>query len=145
MYKIFLDTDVILDLFLEREKFVENTRKIFRKIELREILGYTSPVILSNLYYISSNLKDKKTALSNIRKIHKILKITKIDQKTVTDALEHGNVKDFEDNLQLYSAIEMGLDFLITRNVKDFPKTEMIKIMYPEEIVRIFAMEEKKP
>ncbi len=120
MYKIFLDTDVILDLLLEREKFVENTRKIFRRIELREILGYTSPVILSNLYYISSNLKDKKTALSNIRKIHKILKITKIDQKTVTDALEHGNVKDF-------------------------PKTEMIKIMYPEEIVRIFEMEEKKP
>lgn len=145
MHKIFLDTDVILDVLLEREKFKEDARRIFQKIELKEVEGYTSPVILANLYCISSNLKDKKTGISHIRKMHKLLKMTRIDQKIVNDSLERENIKDFEDNLQLYSAIEMRLDFLITRNVKDFPKTDLIKILTPKELIGMLEIEEKSP
>lgn len=142
MPKIFLDTDVILDLLLEREKFVEDARIIFQKIELKEIEGYTSPVIVANLYYISSNLKDKKTGILYIREIHKLLKMTKIDQGIVNKSLESGKIKDFEDNLQLYSAIEMGLNFFITRNVKDYPKTDLIRILTPREFKGLLGMGE---
>lgn len=137
-----MDTDVILDVLLDREKFVEDARKILQKIELKEVEGFTSPVVLANLYYISSSLKNKKTALSYTRKIHKLLKMTRIDQDVVNNSLEAEKIKDFEDNLQLYSAIGMGLDFLITRNVKDYLKTDLIRILTPKEMVELLEMGE---
>ena len=145
MDKVFLDTDVILDLLLEREKFVAHARTIFQKIELGKIVGYTSPVILSNLYYVSSNLKNKRIAISNIRKIHQILKITKVDQQIIDSVLKQSIVKDFEDYIQLYSAVDENVDFLVTRNKKHYPKNSIVKIIAPEELVHIIESEEKTP
>jgi len=143
MHKVFLDTDVLLDLLLEREKFVAHARTIFQRIELGKIAGYTSPVILSNLYYLSSNLKNKRIAISNIRKIHQILKITKVDQQIIDSVLKQSIVIDFEDYIQLYSAVGEKVDFLVTRNKKHYPKNSGVKIITPEELAHIIESEEK--
>lgn len=142
MNKVFIDTDVILDLLLEREPFNKNAEKIFKRIEKKELTGYTSPVILANIYYISSNVKNKKIALQNVRKICNLLKISPVHQKAIDQVLRNTRIKDFEDLLQLYSAIESGCDFIVTRNKKDFPRTDNITIIGPEEFTKIIEAEE---
>jgi predicted nucleic acid-binding protein len=141
MNKIFLDTDVILDLLLEREPFNKNAKAIFKKIESGTLLAYTSPVILANIYYISSNIKNKKIAMQNIRKICNLLKITPVGQKTTDAVLGNNTITDFEDLLQFYSATEIGCEFLITRNKKDFPKNAKVKIIGPDEFLELLKME----
>jgi predicted nucleic acid-binding protein len=140
MIKVFLDTDVILDLLFERDPFNKNANTIFKDIENGSFTGYTSPVILANIYYISSNIKNKKTALKNIRKICSLLKLSSVDQKITDNVLANNEIKDFEDYLQLYSAIEIGTDFLITRNKKDFPKNDSIKIIGSDEFVELMEI-----
>jgi predicted nucleic acid-binding protein len=140
MIKVFLDTDVILDLLFERDPFNKNANTIFKDIENGSFTGYTSPVILANIYYISSNIKNKKTALKNIRKICSLLKLSSVDQKITDNVLANNEIKDFEDYLQLYSAIEIGTDFLITRNKKDFPKNDLIKIIGSDEFVELMEI-----
>ena len=145
MIKVFLDTDVILDLLLEREPFNKNANKIFKKIENGNIVGYTSAVILANIYYISSNIKNKKIALKNIRKICSLLKVSSVNQKTTDNVLGNNEIKDFEDYLQLYSAIEIGTEFLITRNKKDFPKNDSIEIIGSDEFVKLLEIDKTTP
>ena len=145
MIKVFLDTDVILDLLLEREPFNKNANKIFKKIENGNIAGYTSAVILANIYYISSNIKNKKIALKNIRKICSLLKVSSVNQKTTDNVLGNNEIKDFEDYLQLYSAIEIGTEFLITRNKKDFPKNDSIEIIGSDEFVKLLEIDKTTP
>ena len=123
----------------------ESLDTIFKKIENGGIIGYTSAVILANIYYISSNIKNKKTALKNIRKICSLLKVSTVNQKTTDNVLGNNEIKDFEDYLQLYSAIEIGTEFLITRNKKDFPKNDSIKIIGSEEFVELLQIDKTTP
>ena len=81
MNKIFIDADIILDLLLRREPYFPATAKLFSLIEDREVQAFTTPVILANIYYISSKIVNKKSALDYIRKLLSIIKIASIDEK----------------------------------------------------------------
>ena len=137
MYKVFVDTDVILDLLMERDPFHKAAVKIFRQIELKKIEGYTSPLVIANLHYILSRIYNKKKSIELLSDLLKILIITKIDAETIKLVFDNKVLKDLEDMIQYYSAIDIGIDLIVTRNIKDFPKTDEIKIMIPDELVTI--------
>ncbi len=63
MYKVFVDTDVILDLLMEREPFQKAAVELFRQIELKNIKGYTSPLIIANLHYLLSKIYNKSASI----------------------------------------------------------------------------------
>ena len=67
--KIFIDTDIILDLFAEREPFNKAAIILFNLIEKNEIQAFTSPVVFSNLFYILTKLKTRRFAHSTLRKL----------------------------------------------------------------------------
>ena len=50
--KVFLDSDVILDLLTEREPHFDSVLDLFILIENKKIQGYTSPVVIANVFYI---------------------------------------------------------------------------------------------
>ena len=114
MLKIFIDTDVILDVLLKREPYHLSATYILRQIELNKIKAYTSPLVLANLHYILSKATTQKTSLEKIKQLHQMLKITKIDQETIDNVLFVNKIKDLEDSIQYYSAIDRKIDFLIT-------------------------------
>ena len=67
----------------------------------------------------------------------KIVIMTKIDGETIRQVFEEKRVRDLEDLIQYYSATEKKIDFLVTRNIKDFPKTDEIIIISPDELMKI--------
>ncbi len=140
MHKIFVDTDVILDLLMEREPFQKAAVRIFKQIELKKIEGYTSPLVIANLHYLLSKIYDKKKSIELLSELLKIITITKIDAETIKKVFKEKRVKDLEDLIQYYSAIEKNIDFIVTRNVKDFPKTDDIIIINPDELVKIIEI-----
>lgn len=64
---LFIDTDIILDIVLEREEFFENSSKIFQLYEEGELLLFTSPTIIINAQYIGQRLIAKEKCRSNIK------------------------------------------------------------------------------
>lgn len=144
MHKIFIDTDVILDVLLKREPYHLSAAYIFRKIELNKIKAYTSPLVLANLHYILSKATTQKTSLEKIKQLHQMLKITKIDQEIIDNVLFVNKIKDLEDLIQYYSAIDRKIDFLITRNIFDYPTPKNIKIIRPDEFMKILEIQEKE-
>jgi predicted nucleic acid-binding protein len=134
--KIFVDTDIILDLLGKREPFFKYASELFSIVECGKIKAYTSPVIFANLYYILCKQIGKEQALKNLQKIKLIIKILPVDERIVELALNSG-FTDFEDAIQYYAARSHGINCLLTRNKKDFKKSD-ITIMSAEEFLYIF-------
>ena len=135
MKNILIDTDVILDFFLDREPFSENAAKILSLCEKKEIIGFVTPVIVSNVYYLLSQKGKQEKVIEKLKILLSLLEILIIDKNSIMVAL-NSDFKDFEDALQNYAAELNGkIDIIVTRNTKDYKKSEL-GIMNPEEFLK---------
>lgn len=135
MSKIFIDTDVILDVVLERKPFFDSSQKIIALVERNKFQGFTSSLILANCYYIINNKKNKSIAEKTISKLRAILTILPFTDKEIGEALNSG-IKDFEDGIQYFIALNNGIDTLITRNVSDFKNVD-INVFMPKDFIAL--------
>ena len=133
--KAFVDKDVILDVLLERKYFVFSA-KVIELIEKKDIEGFTSPIILTNTYYLIAKEKNSNLAWNVLRRLRSLFKITKVNENIIDQALTSG-FKDFEDAVQYYCAVENKVKYLVTRNKSDYRGDEVI-IASPQEIIAIF-------
>ena len=133
--KIFLDSDVILDVVLKRSKFFKDATKLFNTLNKGKVKGFTSPIIFANVCYVFTRLHSKERALEALKKLRIFLQIIPANQKIIDLSLASG-FPDFEDAIQYYSALEFGIDQIITRNKKDYKKSA-IPILSPKEFNQI--------
>lgn len=135
MYKVLIDTDVILDFFFERKPFSEDAEKLLILCETKKITGHITPVILSNVYYLLRQTAKHEKVIEKLSQLILITEILSIDKKAIKQALS-SNFKDFEDALQNFSAETDGtIDVIITRNIKDF-KSSSLSVMTPQEFLK---------
>lgn len=133
--KIFIDTDIILDLILEREPFSKFSTKLFSLIENKKIKAFTSPLIFSNLFYILRKLKSREDAIVILKKLKMLLNLLEVNDNIIELALV-SEFKDFEDAIQYYVALNNGIKTLITRNLKDY-KHSKISVYTAEDYLKI--------
>lgn len=134
--KVFIDTDVILDLLAKREPFFRFSAELFTLIDTGAVKGFISPVIVTNIHYILCRLQDKKHAVINLQKLTALVNILPVNEKIIKLALA-SEFKDFEDAVQYYTAVENNLKYLITRNKKDY-KTADISILSADEFLNLY-------
>ena len=128
---VFLDTNIILDFFLDRAPFADDAAQILGLAADKEIKAYVSVLTISNCYYILRKLAGHAKVIRKLKLLMTIVSVSKMNKETVLDALE-SKFTDFEDALQCYSASSYpSIDVIITRNTKDFKHTD-IAIMTPE-------------
>jgi len=136
MKKILVDTDVILDFFFDRKPFSENSTTILNLCENNIIVGYVTPVIISNIYYLLRRNAKHEKVIEKLKLLLTILNVLKMDKSTIEKAL-NSDFKDFEDALQNFAAENYGeIEAIITRNVKDYKRSE-IGILTPESFVKL--------
>lgn len=137
MIKIFLDCDILLDYLCQRIPFYESSLSLFEMIEESEhIISMTSPLVISNVHYVySAHLKGRENKKAqSLRTINELLLYTEIVDlpgEPTKGLLAAPGIRDFEDALQLAAAQRAGADYLITRNVKDYPLSHSPKILHP--------------
>jgi len=135
MDKVLIDTDVLLDFFFDRKPFAEFSTEILNLCEENKLMGFTTPVIISNVYYILRKTAKHDIIIEKLKQLLNIIEIIKMDKNAVINAL-NSNFKDFEDALQNFSAIDNGsVSIILTRNIKDF-KTSELAILTPETYLR---------
>ena len=135
MKNVLIDTDVILDFFFDREPFSENAAQVLSLCEKKIVIGYITPVILSNVYYLLSQKGKQEKVIEKLKALVSFLEILNIDKNTIITAL-NSDFKDFEDALQNYSAeLNKEIDIIITRNIKDF-KYSKLAVMTPDQFLK---------
>jgi predicted nucleic acid-binding protein len=116
-YKIFLDTNIIIDLLMERSYELDAINEIII-LGGREIINlYISESVIANTFYI---LKKEKRIdpLSAFREMCKTMNVVPFSKDLLYYPLE--KYKDTEDGLLYFLAYKSKIDYFITRNVKDF-------------------------
>ena len=118
MKKVFLDTNIVADLFLKREPFCQNSLKLFTLGFHKKITLYVSSLSYATLAYLCRKMKKEERVLL-FEKLRSLTVTTTVDRQTVDMALVSG-FDDLEDAMQYYSAISSKVDVVLTRNKKDF-------------------------
>lgn len=124
MEKVFFDTDIVLDFLLGREPFFDEALDVMFLAEDRQIKGFVSAFSFSNIFYILSRLENPKLALRTLYKLRSIVNVGPVSEKLVDSALL-SDFKDFEDALQYYSAQKLAVSCILTRNKKDYAKSQI--------------------
>jgi predicted nucleic acid-binding protein len=134
MRKVLFDTNIILDIILEREPFYEEVVKLFELIDEDKITVYVSATTITDIYYIAKKVKGHKISHEFISSLVKIVNIVGIDKETIVNALSK-DMKDFEDAVQLTASELNEIEYIVTRNKKDFKNISSVKILSAKEML----------
>ena len=133
--KIMCDTNIILDVLLEREPFVDDSYKVLSLCEKHRIDGFVSASSVTDIYY----LVRKYTHSTDLayKAVGKLLEIVKVCSVTNNDVLTAFQKKatDFEDCLVATCAKSIRCDCIVTRNKKDFEDFD-IPLLTPSELLQ---------
>ncbi len=138
MHRVFIDSDIILDVLAKRNAFYIYAAKLFTLLDKGDVYGFTSPIVFANIHYILRKEKSKKYALKSLRKLKSLISILPIDEKIIELALD-SSFNDFEDAIQYHTAKSYEVNFIITRNKKHY-KQSKISICTAEEYLKIWAL-----
>lgn len=117
--KLFVDSNILLDLFFDRRPYSQFAAKLF-DIDLRENFSlYTSTLVTANLYYIISKQQDKNSANECLSILLKYIHVLPLE----LDDIEYGLINvfdDFEDAIQYHIAKKNHCAKILSRNLKDY-------------------------
>jgi predicted nucleic acid-binding protein len=130
--KIFVDTNVLLDVLARREPFYSASAEVWSLTESGTIQGCISAISFNNIYYVVRKTAGKCKADKALR----ILPVAP-DTLILNQAID-STMDDFEDAIQFYSAIRARAECLITRNPGHFERTETnLAISTPDEFLAV--------
>lgn len=136
MKKVLIDSDVLLDVFFDRQPFSKFAEMVLIKCENKQLQGFVTPVIISNVYYLLKKGSTHEKVIKKITQLLSIIDVLIIDKQIILKAL-NSDFKDFEDALQNYAAENaLQIDLILTRNIKDY-KNSKIAVMTPEYFCKI--------
>lgn len=116
--KVFLDTNILLDLLLEREEF-EASAQILDMANNGKFKLFVSALTMVNVAYVYQKTVGRHIVIPNIKVLTSVMEVLPIDNGCIQKALYlEGN--DYEDVLQAVCAANAGCDCIITRNAKDY-------------------------
>ena len=132
--KIFLDTNVVLDLLGEREPFYDSIAKVVTLADKGKIKLIVSTLSYSTVFYLLSKFEKSEIVKEKIRKFKIICESSDLTDKIIDKGLS-SNFSDFEDALQYHCALNADSDIIITRNEKDYKESE-ITVMTADEYLK---------
>lgn len=137
--KILFDTNVVLDVLMDRLPHSEAASELFSQVEKGTIIGYLCSTTITTLFYLASKSIGAERAREEIRKLLTLFEIAPVNRFVIESALD-ADFSNFEDAVIHEAACHSGADAIVTRNQKDFKKSripvysseEMSKILYSD-------------
>lgn len=129
--RLFIDTNIMLDLLGERVPFYGSVAKLATLADREEIDMVVSPISFATVHYFLAKSETSEISREKLRKFKIISEICLLNAHIIEKGL-NSSFKDFEDALQYFSAADADCDIIITRNGKDF-KESLIPIMTAQE------------
>ena len=134
--KLFIDTNVMIDLLGERVPHYDSIAKIATLADKGKVKMVVSAFSYPTVYYLLTKFESSEKVKEKLRKFKIISEISDLDETIIEKGLA-SNFSDFEDALQYHCALKADCDILLTRNAKDF-KESAIPVMSGEEFLQSF-------
>jgi predicted nucleic acid-binding protein len=135
--KVLLDTNIVLDILMDRMPFADSAVELFSKVEDGTIIGYLCGTTITTVYYLASKAVGTARAQEEIRKLLNLFEVAPVNRHVLEAALVADFI-DFEDAVIHEGACHIGADAIVTRNQKDFKKSR-IPVYSSEEMAKILS------
>lgn len=134
MRKVFIDTNVLVDLLLERDPWAGDAAVIFSMADRKEIELLCCSLSFSTAVYLMQRMKySRKEIVTKLAIVKSLCTVTTVDG-FVLDRVLQSDFPDLEDAMQHYSALAAGAEVIVTRNVKDYAAAGL-PVMTPGEFL----------
>ena len=134
---ILIDLNIILDVLQQREPFYAASAGILAAAERGQIRAYLDSHTLTTLFYLIAKDQSPERAKTLISDIMTFIQVADVTQATIESALALP-MTDFEDAVQLAAALQTQAEYLVTRNIKDYPVTRL-PILRPAELLTLLG------
>lgn len=135
--KLFIDTNVVLDVLAQREPWFNDSACLLAHVEQGGATGHIAAHTLTTLHYLlARHLGQQKTAAVLID-LTGLLRVESVDHQVLQQALALG-WRDFEDAVQAVTAAQCQADYLVTRNPRDF-RQSLVPVITPSEFLALLA------
>lgn len=131
-----LDTDVILDLLLDRPGFADSAAELWVADEQGRMDAYISAITPVNVFYIARKLKGAETARQAVGELLSALRVCALNQADLQTAMSLP-MTDFEDAVQVACAMANQIDVIITRNLTDYKNAPLPAFSPPDFLARL--------
>jgi predicted nucleic acid-binding protein len=132
---ILFDTDVVLDLLLDRQPFSGVAAELFSRVEKGSVTGYVCATTVTTVHYLAGKAVGAARAKRHIRDLLALLEVAPVNRPVIEGAL-HGKYHDFEDGVIAEAAHHVGATAIVTRNVRDF-RVSVVPVYSPTEMVKM--------
>ena len=131
--QVLIDTNVILDVLLNRESFVQDAVKIL-KLSENKVEKFVSACAITDIYYIAyQEIRDKIKVKDLIKTLLQVVHVADVAEANILAAL-NSDWTDFEDSVQNSVAESHNYDVIITRNKGDYNKSNL-QLFSPKEFL----------
>lgn len=131
--KVLIDTNVILDVLCNRSDFIEDSLKIWKLCEVKKIEGYISALSIPNIVYILRKELIPQKTMEIISRLMTIFEVVELKPSDLKNAAEMC-LTDYEDAVQMCCAKRIKVNYIVTRNVRDF-KESIVPAFKPNELL----------
>jgi predicted nucleic acid-binding protein len=135
MKRVFVDTNVLIDLLSRRHPHYESAAQLFSLADKKQIELAVSALTIANTSYILQKQIGTNETKKILRTLQLIINILPLTDKIIALASNDDKFIDFEDGLQFFSAVEFKQDVIVTRNLKDFKKST-IPVLSAEQFLQ---------
>jgi len=130
---VLIDINIVLDVLQKREPFYNDSSGLLAAVETGRIQGFMAAHSITTLFYLIQKGRSSAEAHAILTGLLQFIQITPVNQSTIEQALNL-DFPDFEDAVQMVSALQTKVDCLITRNLKDYPVT-LLPVMKPVDFL----------
>ncbi len=134
MKKLFLDTNIVIDLLSRRDPYYKESATLFSLADRNKIEICISSLTIANTSYILSQQLKTIKVKEILRKLRLVVNVLPLNDKIIGLALNDETFTDLEDGFQYFTAVEYEQEIIITRNLKDF-KTSQIPVMTAQQFL----------
>lgn len=138
--KVVFDTDVILDLLLDRAPFAESAVRVFSLAETGAVEGFACATSVTTVYYLAHRAVGRGRARALVDRLLGILAVAPVNRAVLASALG-ARVSDFEDAVVAEAGRSVGVDAVVTRNVRDY-KQAGVTVYGPDDLLRALRASE---
>lgn len=138
MKQVFMDTNIVIDFLANRQPFAMDAAKLFDLAVNGKVRIFIAAVSYNNIYYILRQSMSGNATLRLLEELADMTEITDVTAAVIRQSLKT-DFKDYEDAIQYHSALSIpDLDFIVTRNTKDFKKSKLA-VLTPTEALASFS------
>jgi len=135
MKQVFIDANVLVTVVNKEYPLFSNAAKVLSLADRSEFELFTSPVCLAIAFYFAEKKSGTSHAKVKLKLLLDHIKITRVDDKIVRQALGNSSIHDVEDGMQYYSALSSGCTYIVSEDKDDFYFSE-IKVVSCKEFLQ---------